>query len=490
MLSDPLFANAARQPDEAAVIDDNRQHTYAQIAAYASEIARQLPSVTDRPTIGLLLPSGAAFVAAFYGTMACGRTAVPINFLLGEREIAHVVADSGIDTVISIPPLAGRLSGLPLRVIDASTLTTSVAQADDDLRAMRAARPRPQDVAALIYTSGTAGLPKGVPLTHANLQSDVDAAIAHVELQGRHRFLGLVPLFHVFGLNATMLAPIQLGATVVYLSRFNPVAAVKAIREQQISIVAGVPSMYAAIARLKDAGPEDFRSVYALISGGEPLPDTLSEAFKARYGVTLYNAYGMTETSLAVAMNTPASFREGSVGKPVPGIELKIVDDAGREVPVGGAGEIWLRGPMVTRGYHNLPSETAAAFTPDGFFKTGDIGRRDADGFLYLVARKKELIIIAGENVAPAEVEAVLMAHPAVAEAAVVGRGDPTRGEIVVAFVIAREAGPPPDAAMLRDFCRARGLAQWKIPREIHIVRELPRSPTGKVLKRALTPPA
>ncbi|HEY2586242.1 MAG TPA: AMP-binding protein, partial [Tepidisphaeraceae bacterium] len=252
MLSDPLFAHAERRPKEPAVIDELGPHTYSRIAARASRIAQHLPSVTDRQTIGLLLPSGAAFVSAFYGAIACGRTAVPINFLLGEREIAHVVADSGIDTVVSVAPLAGRLSGLPLRVVDLAAAVPP-RQADDRGPLIRPPQPQPHDVAALIYTSGTAGLPKGVPLTHANLQSDVDAAIAHVELQGRHRFLGLVPLFHVFGLNATMLAPIQLGATVIYLPRFNPVAAVKAIREHQVSIVAGVPSMYAVIARLKDA---------------------------------------------------------------------------------------------------------------------------------------------------------------------------------------------------------------------------------------------
>jgi long-chain acyl-CoA synthetase len=486
MLLDPLLAHAHRQPNELAIIDAEGGHAYGQLAARAVAIGRHLASATNRPAVGVLLPSGAGFVACFYGVLACGKTVVPINFMLGEREIAHVIADSGIDTIVSAAPLAGRFAKFPLKIIDLATLPLpEPAPAGEP-----SAPPSPQGIAALIYTSGTAALPKGVPLTHANLQSDVDAAIAHVGLQGRHRFLGLVPLFHVFGLNATMLAPIQLGATIVYLPRFNPVAAVKAIKEQQVSIVAGVPSMYAAIARLKDAAPDDFRSIYAMISGGEPLPASLSDAFEARYGVTLYNAYGMTETSLAIAMNTPKNHREGSVGKPVPGIELKIVDDSGHEVPPGQAGEIWLKGPMVTRGYHNLPSATDSAFTPDGFFKTGDVGRFDADGFLHLVARKKELIIIAGENVAPAEVEEALMAHPAVAEAAVVGRSDRARGEIVVAFVIPREGHPPPDAAALREFCRAQGLAQWKIPREVHLVADLPRSPTGKVLKRALPAPA
>jgi len=335
-----------------------------------------------------------------------------------------------------------------------------------------------------MYTSGTSGLPKGVLLTHGNLQSSVDASIVHVHFQSTHRFLGVIPLFHVFGLVATMLAPIQLGATTIFLARFSPLAALKAIREQGISLVLAVPSMYATILRLKEATSADFGTIHALISGGEPLPPTLAHGFEARFGIPLLDAYGMTETSLGVALNTPQARKAGSVGKPLAGAQVRIVDDAGAEQPAGQAGEIWVKGPMVTQGYHNLADETAAALTADGFFRTGDLGMMDDEGFLHLTGRKKDLIIVSGEKVSPTEIEAVLARHAAVSEAAVVGRKDPSRGEAVVAYVTLRE-GQTANADELRAFCRQQ-LPTWKAPREVHIVADLPRSPTGKVLKRLL----
>jgi long-chain acyl-CoA synthetase len=286
-------------------------------------------------------------------------------------------------------------------------------------------------------------------------------------------------------MTAMMLAPIELAATVTYMSRFSAVAALKAIREQQISLMFGVPSMYAAILRLKDAKPDDFKQVYAMISGGEPLPEAVRVGFKERFGVHLFEGYGLTETSPVISLNVPKEFRPGSVGRPVPGAEFKLTDDDGNTVPADQSGEIWVRGPMIMKGYHNLPNETAAVLTPDGYFKTGDLGKFDADGFLWITGRKKELIIVAGEKASPREIEDVLMRHPAVLDAAVIGKKDPSRGEVVVAFTIARE-GQTIVVDELREFCRTQGLAQWKIPREITVVDDLPRSPTGKVLKRVL----
>jgi long-chain acyl-CoA synthetase len=480
MLFEPLFANAKRQPQQVAIIDDRGRFTYQQVANMSAGLGMYLSMQTENPRIGLLLPAGVGFAVSFYGTLLAGKTVVPINFLLGDREVAHIIKDSGIDTVLSAPPLAARLKDSGLNVIDLTALPKDPPAFEPEFPNAKA-----DDVAVLMYTSGTSGLPKGVLLTYGNLQSDVDAAIEHAQLEREHVFLGVIPLFHAFGMTAMMLAPLQLGATIIYIARFSPVAALNAMREHKVSLMFGVPSMYAAMARLKDAKPEDFKSIYAMISGGEPLPTVLREAFQQRFGVTIYEGYGLTETSPVVCLNVPNTHRAGSVGRAVPGAEVRITDEQGNAVATGETGEVWLKGPMIMKGYNNLPKETAEVLTPNGYFKTGDLGKLDADGFLFITGRKKDMISIAGEKAYPREIEEILMANSAVAEAAVVGKKDASRGEVIAAFIILKE-GQTLTADALRDFCRQQGLAQWKIPREIQFVSDFPRTPTGKVLKREL----
>jgi long-chain acyl-CoA synthetase len=480
MLFEPLFAHATSQPTEPAVIDDSGKYAWPQLAAMAAGLGMYLSAQTKQPHVGLLLPAGAGFVASFYGTLLAGKSVVPINFLLGEREIAHVIADSGIDTVVTIPLLAARLKDAPLNIVDLTQLPKTPPAI-----APKFPSPGSNDLAVIMYTSGTSGLPKGVMLTYGNLQSDVEAAISHAQLTGRHKFLGIIPLFHSTGMLATMIAPVQLGSQMVFIARFSPVGTIKAIREHQVSVIAAVPSMYAAMTRLKEAGPNDVQSLYAAISGGEPLPTLVREAWLKKYEKPIYEGYGLTETIGPVTFNTPQAHRPGSVGTPIPGVSVRITDDDGKPLPQGQTGEIWLKGPMIMEGYYNLPNETAAAKTGDGFFKTGDLGHIDAEGYLHVTGRKKELIIVAGEKASPREIEEVLMRHPAVAEAAVLGKKDPSRGEVVVAFITAKEGSKPAENE-LRDFCRDQGLVQWKVPRQISIVNDLPRSPTGKVLKRVL----
>lgn len=255
MLFEPLFQHAAKQSRDIAIIDDQGQYTYQQVAAMAAGLGIYLAAQTRKPSVGLLLPAGVGFVASFYGTLLAGKSVVPINFLLGDKEIAHIVKDSGIDTVVSIPQLAGRLKDTPLKIVD----LTQMPAAPPSSLSPQFPSPAADDMAVLLYTSGTSGLPKGVILTYNNLQSDVDAAIEHAALQNKHKFLGVIPLFHSFGITAMMLAPIQLGAQVIYMARFSAVAAVNAIREHRVSLVFGVPSMFAAMAHLKSAGPEDFQ---------------------------------------------------------------------------------------------------------------------------------------------------------------------------------------------------------------------------------------
>jgi long-chain acyl-CoA synthetase len=491
MLFEPLLDHAATSPQTIALRDESGARTFSELAAAAGALSGYLAQTTTRGNIGLMLPAGAGYVASFYGTLLAGKCVVPINFLLSDNEIAHVIADSGIDTIVTIPQLRGKVKTDAIKVVDLAELAKIPAALRPPPEKVMAAlksrlpNPKPDDTAVLMYTSGTSGLPKGVMLTFGNLQSDVDACIEHAQLKTKHKFLGVIPLFHSFGMTAMMLAPIQLGAEVIYMARFSAVGALGALREHGVSLMFGVPSMLAAIAHLKSAVADDFKTIYAMISGGEPLPAQVRQVFQERFNVTLYEGYGLTETSPVVALNTPQKHRAGSVGIPVPGVEVKIADEEGKALPVDQSGEIWLRGPMIMKGYHNLPKETEAALTADKFFKTGDLGKVDGDGYLYITGRKKDLIIVAGEKVAPREVEEILVQHPAVAEAAVVGKKDAGRGEMVVAFVIAKP-GQEAAAGSLRDFCRDRGLAQWKIPKEFFFPTDLPRSPTGKVLKRAL----
>ena len=481
MLFEPLFAHANDKPQEVAVIDDRGQYTWQQLAAMSAGLGMYLSFQTKKPTVGLLLPSSAAFTASFYGTLLAGKSAVAMNYLLGEREIQHVIADSGIDTVVTIPQLAPRVAEARLNVID----LTQLPQTPPASIAPKFPNVSANDLAVLIYTSGTSGLPKGVELTYGNVYETVRAAVEYADLKDQHRFLGVVPPFHVLGLTATVVAPVTLGAPVVSLARFSAVAVINAIREHKLSLMFAVPSMYGALLHLKNASPDDFKHMYAVLSGGEPLPEAMRERFGQRFGVPLLEGFGLSETCGPIALNVPQAQRPGSVGRLLPGASARFVDDDGNNVPDGQVGEIWLKGPMIMRGYRNLPDETAAALTADGYLKTGDLGRMDSDGFMYITGRKKEMIIVAGEKASPREIEDVLTRHPDVAEAAVVGKRDASRGEVVVAFVIARE-GHEVRADALRDFCRDNQLAQWKLPREIHVVADLPRSPTGKVLKRVL----
>ena len=501
MLLDALQRNARQRPDAIAVVDDRGTTTWAQLDARARKLAKVIRGQTSRPHVGVLLPSGAAFVTAFYATLYAGRVPVPLNFLLGERETLHVLKDSGVDLVLTVDLLlkkvdAGKaVQASGVHVLDLLTLKPTLGLILRQLLPLPASKRGPDDLATILYTSGTSGLPKGVELTHGNLQRDADACISHVGLDrpdnptGRggadHTFLGIVPLFHSTGLLATMIAPVTLGATAVYIARFSPAGTLKAIREHDVSVMAGVPSMYNAIARLKEAVPDDFCRLYMPLSGGEPLPARVREALDARFKCALMEGYGLTETCGPACVNHPGAHRPGSVGKPIPGAEFRVVDDDGRPLPQGQIGEIHIRGPMVFRAYHNLPAETAAAKTGDGFFRTGDLGMIDADGFVFITGRKKDMLIVSGENVYPREIEETIARLPGVAEAAVVGRPDEMRGEVPVAFVIAAD-GATVSAEAVKAGCRDAGLPNYKIPRDVLVVDDLPRSPTGKVLKREL----
>jgi len=495
MLVESLLASAERYPDRVAVSDElGMELTYARLVRVAGVIKKIIEKETNCPRVGIFLPSSAGFAITWYGILWAGRVAVPLNLLLHPDELKRVVEDSGIDTVVTIrfPQAVAQLNQtverLPVNKIYLGDLPLKRKVVTSFfLPQPRLPRVEPDDLATLLYTSGTAGEPKGVMLTHRNLQENAFGCIEHLKPDPDQRFLGLLPLFHSFGLTTMMVVPITLGSTVHYLPRFVPAQVVRTISQQRSSMVFAIASMYSALVRLKSATPEDLKSIQLPISGGEALPPALYKAWLDRFGFPLLEGYGLTETSPVVSVNPPWANRNGTAGKLLPNVEARTIDDAGNPLPPGTVGEIVIRGYLIMKGYYNRPVETAAVIDKDGWFKTGDMGWVDADRYIAITGRKKEMIIVSGENVYPREIESVLEQHPAVAESAVIPeKVGGTRGEVPVGFVILKEGQTPTDAD-LRDFCRNH-LPQYKFPRVVWIAQQLPRGPTGKILKRALDP--
>jgi long-chain acyl-CoA synthetase len=479
-LLDPLERHAHSEPDHLAACDPALTLTCRQFRSAAQNLAGQLPVATQRPHVGVLAPTSASGAAAVYACWYAGKVPVPLNFMLAPPELAKVARDAGLDLVLCAAPLVALARGLDLRVLPLEAGTTTTGNTP-------VPTIKPDDLAVLLYTSGTLGEPKGACLTFENLTRNAEACIQAAELTSNAVFLGLLPQFHAFGLTATTIVPLMLGATVHYLPRFSPTVVLNLIAQQRVSVFITIASMFGALTGMKDATPDHFASLTHAISGGEPLSPRVAQAWEDRFGVRICEGYGMTEASPVVTLNTRRHYRPGSVGRPLPGITVEALNHDARPVPTNHDGELVIRGHCVMRGYLNKPELTATTVR-DGTLFSGDIGHLDADGFVYITGRAKEMLIVGGENVFPFEIESVLTQHPAIAEAAVIGVRDDLRGELPVAFAAPLPGVTPPSEAELRTFCRDR-LAPYKIPRRIYIETNLPRGPTGKILKRALLAP-
>ncbi|MFH1746996.1 MAG: AMP-binding protein [Planctomycetota bacterium] len=466
------------KPQQPAACDQSLALDYASFQALAGGLAGQIANQTTQPHVGILTPSSTAGAVAIFACWYAGKTPVPLNFLLGPAELAHIIRDAELDLVVTIQHFepTATAAGLKTILLNSETLLPGACDPPD---------VAPDDLATLIYTSGTSGKPKGVRLSFDNLLNNVRASITHARIDPTQIFLSVLPQFHSFGFTALTVLPLMLGATVHYLPRFSPAAMTGLIAEKKITILIAIPSMLAAVANMKKITPATFSSLKLTISGGEPLPPRVYDAFRERFGITILEGYGMTESSPIISLNTPWGQRIGSVGQAIPGLTVTAVDETGHELPPGQTGELTVRGHCVMLGYHNQPEVTAATIR-EGTLYTGDVGHLDEDGYIFITGRAKEMIIVGGENVFPREIEDVLNEHSAVAETAVIGVQDEVRGELPVAFVILKEHAQTTETE-LRDFCRQR-LAGYKVPRRITITTELPRSPTGKILKRALTP--
>ncbi len=496
MLVEVLHQSADRVPDQVAVADLlGMELTYARLVRVASVMKKVVEQTTNCPRVGLFLPSSAGFAISYFGILWANRAAVPLNLLLRPEELEKICQDAGLDTVITLRfpedvahlnktverlPVANKiiLNDLPIkRKVVLSYLTPLP----------KLPKAEPDDVATLLYTSGTSGDPKGVMLTHKNLALNARGSINIQEPEGPQEFLGVLPLFHSFGLTSMLLVPITLAATVFYLPRFQPSVVVRTIAQRKSTMVYAIASMYAAMLRVKTAKPEHFQSVQRAISGGEALPPALSKAWEERFGLPLLEGYGLTETSPVVSSNRPWDNRPGTAGMLLENVHARAVDDERNTLPHGEVGELAIGGYLIMKGYYNKPEATAEVVDEDGWFYTGDMGYVTEDRFIAITGRKKEMIIVSGENIYPREIESVLEMHPAVAESAVIPEKiGGTRGEVPVGFVTLKE-GMTTDDRELRDFCREH-LPQYKVPKVVWIAEDLPRGPTGKILKRELDP--
>jgi len=447
-----LLADAARRrPDHPALIWDDGALSWRALEARAAGAARRLvrQGVGAGDVVAVLLPNTWGLVAALWGGLALGATVAPLNPLLAADERERILDHLGPKAVIDAAPT------------DETAEAPSIADATAP--------------GIVLYTSGSTGQPKGAVLSHVALAVANESWAGPVMgLTPDDRVLAVLPLAHSFGLNGALLAPLLAGVTVVLRERFAPEDTLRAIARHRVTVFPGVATMFARILESPALAAADLSSLRLAVSGAAPCPWTLARDWRQRTGVRIVRGYGMTELFRPISyLAADATDRPDSIGRAVPGVELRVVED-----------ELWIRSPAAMDGYLRAPEETAAVLADGGWFRTGDLASISDDGYVSIVGRKRELILRGGYSVVPGEVEAALLGHPAVAEAAVIGVAHPELGEEVAAFVTLRP-GARAEAPELIAFCRER-LAGYKYPRRVTVVDEMPRSATGKILKAKL----
>ncbi|HEX2027912.1 MAG TPA: long-chain fatty acid--CoA ligase, partial [Nitriliruptorales bacterium] len=485
---------ADRTPDRTALLWQDRQVTYAELDRRVDAAAGGLQRLGAGPgdRVALMLGNTPHFVEAYLGALRAGATAVPVNTALTAPEVEHILTDSGARVMVAAESVGPVLDHLPRAALEhlivaggrqrtAAALTSTWQELLDRGDPLREAQRHPDEVAVLLYTSGTTGRPKGAMLTRRNLAANQDQVLATpLAVRTDDVVLTVLPLFHVYALNVGLGSVIRVGATLVLTERFDPVRTLDLLDRHGVTVVLGAPPMYIAWLNTPGVTQAGWPRVRVAVSGAAPLSAAVLERFRDTVGITIWEGYGLTEAAPAVTSTAVARLaKPGSVGRPLPGVELRLVDEQGRDVETGDPGEVWVRGPNVFPGYWGDAAATEQAFAPGGWLRTGDIGILDGEGDLRLVDRKKDLIIVSGFNVYPREVEEALHRHPEVVTAAVVGIDHPYTGEAVKAFVVAREGSDLTEDEVV-SWCRGR-LARFKCPQAVTFVDELPVTSTGKV---------
>jgi long-chain acyl-CoA synthetase len=440
--------------------------------------------------VGVMLPNVPEFVFAYYGVLRAGAIVVPMNPMLKEREVAYFAGDAEVSLLLAWHASAEeaeagtRDSETECLFVTPGEFERLLAGVDlDD----RVADRKGSDTAVIFYTSGTTGQPKGAELTHDNLSHNAAAVVGFYPLSEDDVTLGALPLFHVFGQTTSLNATISAGGSLSLIPRFDADAALRTIERDGVTVFQGVPTMYSALLNHPRRDSFDVSTLRICVCGGAAMPVEMMRGFEEAFGCNVLEGYGLSETSPVASTNFPDRERKpGSIGTPLPGVEMEVIDEQGRRLPPGEVGEIVIRGYNVMKRYWKRPEATAEAIR-NGWFHTGDLARVDDDGYFFIVDRKKDMIIRGGYNVYPREIEEVLYEHPAVREAAVLGIPHAELGEEIAAAVVLRE-GQSVEPEELREFVKER-VAAYKYPRSVWLVDELPTGPTGKILKREIELP-
>ncbi|MEO6859872.1 MAG: long-chain fatty acid--CoA ligase [Solirubrobacteraceae bacterium] len=491
-LAQLLIDAAQRDPDHVAIKLDDVELTYAALDGASAHIAGLLRDHGFEPgdRVGIMLPNVPYFPVVYYGVLRAGGIVVPMNVLLKKREVAFYLKDPGAKLVFAWHGFAedaqagAEQAGAECLLVEPGTFEEQVGSAE---ALTEVADVDGDDTAVILYTSGTTGQPKGAELTHENLTRNARASQGLFSLGSDAVVLGALPLFHSFGQTCGMNATVSGGGTLTLIPRFEPGKALEIIQRDQVNIFQGVPTMYGAMLHFPERDRYDTSSLKLCASGGSAMPVELLRGFEKALGCKVLEGYGLSESSPVASFNHPDRERKpGSIGTPIEGVEMKVVGEDGEEVPQGEVGEIVIRGHNVMKSYWNKPQETGETLK-DGWLHTGDMATVDEDGYFFIVDRKKDMIIRGGYNVYPREIEEVLYEHPAVREAAVLGVPHDEYGEEIGAAVALKD-GEEISETELRDFVKEQ-VAAYKYPRRIWFVDDLPKGPTGKILKREINPP-
>lgn len=498
-----LVDKEGKEVKRTALIFEGRRISYAELNELVNKLASLLVKlgVKRGDKVGILLRNCPEYAVSLFGIIKAGGIAVPLNFMLKEEELKPILEDAGVKLLISNKEFQPVLERLILRVESLER----VILIDEDQDEEKGFYPLlskaegigdmpdldPNGLAILIYTSGTTGKPKGVMLSHRNFISNIESCLKAIKFSDDEKVICILPLFHSFALTVCLFLPLYIGATVLLFATLRPLGKVlKGISRYRGTILVGIPQVYKVLLDFKLPWFLKIkflrRFLFPLklcISGAAPLPMEVLSEFQRKFKIPLLEGYGLTEASPVVSLNPLDKPKPGSVGLPLPGISVRVVNEGGEDVPLGEDGELLVKGENVMLGYYGLEEETKQVIK-DGWLYTGDIVRRDEEGYIYILDRKKDLIIVRGLNVYPREIEEAIYQNPKVKEACVIGVEDESKGEVPKAFVVLKEGEELSEAELL-GFLRRR-LAGYKVPKYVEFRRELPKSPTGKILRRAL----